>query len=285
MSTLILTSPKRIEVVPFNLETEEQKSAYWKDIDRRRGAFIRWGEIETMKMFRKQLRRVSEAVRNVSTPSEAETVASRAVDRTVSVVREDIELIYSRVGYAFARDVHNSLKSHLGMEIKRDELQGEWVRRLRRFIESEGTFELIAGLSGYTKRVLRSVIRRGVEDGLGIDKIARMITNDPALQIVTRSRAKRIARTEIISASNFGSQMGAGSTGLVLNKEYIATRDERTRGPADDFDHYSMDGQIRAMDEPYTEPNTGEELQYPGDVNASPGNRVNCRCTESYQEQ
>jgi len=46
-----------------------------------------------------------------------------------------------------------------------------------------------------------------------------------------------------------------------------------------------MDGQPRGMDESYNEPFTGEELQYPGDVNASAGNRINCRCTESYVEQ
>lgn len=99
-------------------------------------------------------------------------------------------------------------------------------------------------------------------------------------------RAARIARTEIISSSNYGSMRGAQETGFLLNKEWLSAIDSRTRTiPSDQFDHRAMDEVQVGMDEFFKVPKKGggfELLALPGDHSGSVGNTVNCRCTLAY---
>jgi hypothetical protein len=64
-------------------------------------------------------------------------------------------------------------------------------------------------------------------------------------------------------------------TGLVLNKQWVAATDERTR-----IDHTSADGQIVGPDEMFEI--GGESMAFPGDPNASPENVINCRCVLNF---
>jgi hypothetical protein len=78
--------------------------------------------------------------------------------------------------------------------------------------------------------------------------------------------------------------MGAQETGFPMQKFWLATRDNRTRGlnPKDIFDHYSMDEDKGIpLDQAFNV--SGEQLQHPGDRAGSPGNTINCRCTMTYQ--
>lgn len=93
---------------------------------------------------------------------------------------------------------------------------------------------------------------------------------------VTAGRARTIARTEIISASNAGSlaqvHLVAGDTD---QKEWLATMDSRTRE-----DHVHADGQRVDLHQPFTV--GGWTLQYPGDPAGPASETVNCRCTLAY---
>lgn len=92
-------------------------------------------------------------------------------------------------------------------------------------------------------------------------------------------RTEAIARTETIRASNAGNDALFNDWG-VKKKEWLATKDDRTRtyDKGDEFDHVEADGQVVNIDEPFTV--SGEKLMYPGDPSGSPGNTINCRCTE-----
>lgn len=92
-------------------------------------------------------------------------------------------------------------------------------------------------------------------------------------------RRELIARTETIRASNAGSQQIYTDWG-VQKKEWISTRDDRTRtSPPGEFDHLAADGEIVAIDQPFTR--TGAPLMYPGDPDGPIGDTANCRCTEA----
>ena len=66
-------------------------------------------------------------------------------------------------------------------------------------------------------------------------------------------------------------------TGLKAIKTWIsALIPGRTRP-----DHAAAHGQVRQRAEMYDV--GGEKLQYPGDPNGSPGNIINCLCTEVYE--
>jgi hypothetical protein len=101
-------------------------------------------------------------------------------------------------------------------------------------------------------------------------------------------RAERIARTEINAASNFGSYEWAKRSGLDLTKTWLSSTDRRTRGtkPYQRHSHIGMNGQTVGLLDLFTEPRTGERLEYPGDGShgATAGNIINCRCTTVFTE-
>ena len=111
---------------------------------------------------------------------------------------------------------------------------------------------------------------------------------------ITDYRAELIARTETGRAANIGSQVGATATGLVTLKEWIASKDARTRRqPIDQTDHLIMDGVKIPMNAKFQVPNIkgrlmGENgrydpMEHPCDSSASASNVCNCRCTLGYE--
>jgi hypothetical protein len=110
---------------------------------------------------------------------------------------------------------------------------------------------------------------------MGVAKAQALIRSE--FTTMSRLRAERIARTEIVSASNLGSIEAARSTGLNLQKNWLSTRDARTREA-----HASVDGQVAELNGYFIV--MGEELSYPGDIRGSAGNVISCRCSVTYTE-
>jgi SPP1 gp7 family putative phage head morphogenesis protein len=118
----------------------------------------------------------------------------------------------------------------------------------------------------------RTSLLEGFAEGESIPKLASRVRN---VIDDTESRARTIARTEVISASNAGSLAGAAQYGAV-QKVWLATADSRTRET-----HLDADGQSVGMDELFS---VGDDsLRFPGDPNGSPDEIINCRCTLIYQ--
>lgn len=87
-----------------------------------------------------------------------------------------------------------------------------------------------------------------------------------------RKAAVRNARTAVTSAQNGGrmeSYRRASEMGIEIQKEWMATKDTRTRDS-----HAALDGVIVKYDEDF--PNG---LSYPGDPKGAPAEVYNCRCT------
>ena len=55
-------------------------------------------------------------------------------------------------------------------------------------------------------------------------------------------------------------------------------KDNRTR--ITPFDHLDMNGVKQDLEKPFFV--GGQNIQYPGDIKASPGNVINCRCTIAF---
>ena len=89
-------------------------------------------------------------------------------------------------------------------------------------------------------------------------------------------RARRIARTEVISAAN-GAQHAHGldvyqASGQSMTKTWLATFDRRTRET-----HLEAHGQTVAYDQQFEV--GGARLEFPGDPSGPPEEIINCRCT------
>jgi SPP1 gp7 family putative phage head morphogenesis protein len=122
-------------------------------------------------------------------------------------------------------------------------------------------------------------LNSGMAEGLGVEEIARNIRKVSEL---TPFRAATVARTETHAAATYGSvesvRQAERDLGVKMNKEWLATRDNRTRP-----DHLAADGQQVGMDEKFIV--GGESMDRPGDPSASPENVINCRCAIIYEEK
>ncbi len=95
------------------------------------------------------------------------------------------------------------------------------------------------------------------------------------IKTMNRDSAIRSARTAVTGAQNAGrmdSYVAAQKMGIELEREWLATLDNRTR-----HQHAMMDGHKAPIDKPFIM--DGHKIMYPGDMSA-PGYLVyNCRCT------
>ena len=122
-----------------------------------------------------------------------------------------------------------------------------------------------------TKKVNAEVLQ-GILQGESIPDIAKRLSN---VTEMNKTAAIRNARTSVTSAECKGRQdsyIRATNDGIILNREWIATNDGRTR-----HSHRLLDGQIAEVDKPYK--SEMGEIMYPGDPEADPSNVYNCRCT------
>lgn len=126
-----------------------------------------------------------------------------------------------------------------------------------------------------TKKMLRSIINKGLENGKSYLEIAKNLKETGKIQ--EKWRANRIARTETHSAAVHSLNHAAKTTRIVQEKEWVSAIDSRTRQSP--FNHF-INERVR-MNDFYKK--TGENLLYPGDsLNGSKGNIINCRCVELY---
>ena len=110
---------------------------------------------------------------------------------------------------------------------------------------------------------------QGILQGESMDKIAKQLRN---VQEMNKTQAIRSARTIVTGAENKGRQDSyarAEADGIILQKEWLATNDGRTR-----HSHATLDGAIVDQDKKFD-----NGLMYPGDPSGRPEEVWNCRCT------
>ena len=120
---------------------------------------------------------------------------------------------------------------------------------------------------------IQSVATQSILQGEGIPEIAERLAETVGDK--DAAAAVRNARTMITGAENAGRQAGAERAvekGINLTKLWVATLDMRTR-----HTHRILDGQRKPIDKPFVV--DGDEIMYPGDMNAKPYLLYNCRCT------
>jgi|18_taG_2_1085343.scaffolds.fasta_scaffold00258_17 hypothetical protein len=245
--------------------TESQKSVYFKTFDRKRWQFLN----AYTEVFKNALIKQIDPVLK-----ELDKGISEALNQVDIIspepIRQAYNRLYSQVGSYYATNVFNGLKSGESFQTKnQDDI---FLRFMQSWVELEGA-ELVVNITANTKAYLKRILEKGIEDNLTTEEIARNMRNSGRIAGITRGRV--IARTEIIRASNIGSLQGAKSSNLNLRKEWLATRDDRTR-----VDHGVLDGQIIDIDNEFNV--GGETARYPGDIKLSASQSIQCRCTLAY---
>lgn len=270
----------------FNLNTDERKTAYWKQFDRKREQMVPRVRRQVARRFDEERKAVkAEWIEKQSIPA----VLNRLLDLEPKWEKL-LRSIYLSVGAEFGKWTLEGLKSQaqaVGLEVKEDDwpwwlwpvvaegAAGTWEQIVTGWLLTEGG-KKVKGITETTLKELQKELATGLNNGESIAEIAKRIDQLYLAQIIP-NRSTVIARTEIIGASNLGSRAAAKETGLQLEKEWIATPDKRTRKA-----HKAANGQTRDFDEPYIV--WGDRLQFPGDTShgAKLRNVIQCRCVEGY---
>jgi SPP1 gp7 family putative phage head morphogenesis protein len=239
----------------------------WKATERQRWGWYTAGARMSKSQFRNERDAATAAVRDGEDPLRV-IRGQRKAWATLYLK------LYAGVAADFAPRTIGELKSTYPGVTKAGSAD-EWMRIVTDYVRRYSG-EKIRGIEATTLGLVRNTLADGVGAGEGTDQLAARVRD--AYDAFSTYRSERISRTEVVSASNLGSHAGAKSTGLDLTKSWLATRDQRTRD-----DHNDVDGQRRAMDEPFDV--AGEQLQWPGDTSmgAGPGNVIQCRCVCTYE--
>lgn len=153
--------------------------------------------------------------------------------------------------------------------------------RMQNWLE-EHTVEQAKLVTETSRAKITKLFQEAQREGWGQDKIGREIRNTygvwteeaPGREIY---RAKRIARTEMqIAQGRAGHESALQAEeeyGFKMEKEWLATRDDRTRDI-----HLDMDGENQNLRDSYS-----NGLMHPGDPSGPPGDVINCRCVDVHE--
>ena len=132
-----------------------------------------------------------------------------------------------------------------------------------------------SGMVTTIKDQLREAITEGITLGETVNELAERVKG---IYNVASSRALTIARTESASSINAGRFIQLEKEG-VKKHEWVTALDEAVRDS-----HKALEGSVAEIGEEFEFRGKGgfsggSGLRYPGDMNAEPGEVINCRCT------
>jgi hypothetical protein len=194
------------------------------------------------------------------------------------------EAMYKESVVTFGNAVYRALKIEANQKAETFGFNAQWTKEILDFLMVKG-FTLVSGITQTTKKRLIDIANAGVQEGLSVDDIVKLVLDDKELEY-SNMRARRIVRTEVMRGSNIGAMKGAEAHGFQVDKQWISARDSRTRRiPEDEFDHVELDGVVVPFDQPFTSNGKkGEAVvaMQPGDISAPAGFTINCRCTVGF---
>lgn len=189
--------------------------------------------------------------------------------------------IYKKVGLYFANKTIHDLRQSVKEQKGGFGFNEEFVRAILNYFASFLLDRAVVPITQTTKDQIRSVLNQGIEQGWGVDKMAMMLES-PELLLW---RARMIVRTESNKAMNEGQRLGESKSTVETEKTWIAANDHRTRHSHRQVDDKTVDfkeyfkvqiikrGAVIGYD----------YMEGPGDVHATAGNVINCRCTLAFR--
>lgn len=175
--------------------------------------------------------------------------------------------LWKTTGAAWAKHTNPGLSKKAGGQMGFSE-------RIVSFMQQYFSIDLLNDAENITRttiRLIQEVLSEAALEGWSFDEIVKRLVKPD----FTAKRARLIARTETVGAANAGSLLNANSTGLELNKIWIAARDNRTR-----LHHREVNQTVIPKDAKFNV--GGYSMDYPGDK-AGPASEVcNCRCAIAF---
>jgi len=259
----------------------KERETYWTKVERLRAQLDR----KYFKVFQqsiiKQFKRFASDINKYGIGGAQSRLGLDLWDKEMIKV---FESLYKESVVLFGNATYRAIKIEANQKALNFGFNREWTRNVIEFLAQSG-FVLVSDITKTTKDKLLAIVSKGINDGLSVDEIVKLILSDEQLAYAT-FRATRIVRTEVMRASNIGAMEGAKAHGFQVDKQWISARDSRTRRiPRDQFDHVDLDGVVVDLDEPFlsrSKEGVPVEAMQPGDITSPAGFTINCRCTVGF---
>lgn len=201
---------------------------------------------------------------------------------TEEETRGVLEALYRATFMDYARRAYDAVEGATKADPPSSVIEA-WLREVLRILGDVAATR-IKGITDTTKQYIWFILREAQSDGVGPDEAARRIRR--RMPEINRSRAKRIARTELNSTANAGTHSGvveAGrELGVEMEKVWYASPDgpESAGGRVRDS-HWAIHEKGVDINEPFNV--GGYPMQHPGEFGAPASEVINCRCTTLYE--
>lgn len=287
---VVTQAGKAVDQGPSPEERERMRTAEWQVFDSK--ARGHEGEMrEAVRAFFKgQKRRFEEALRkeyasiigkdlnwvqsllklqgHAKSPKDAVELAFN-IERERELMKKSSGRLIRGTYFDFAVRVARKVDPNFDFSLQ-DPVALAWIEAKASKLALEANRFTLERLSAQISEAVQDAVAAGFSESETIAQIADRI--DAVYAFAVEGRAERIARTEVISAANAGTQDAFERTG-VERKEWLSSRDSLVRET-----HQKMDGQTVGVKESFLSP-SGAALRFPGDPDAPADEIVNCRCT------
>jgi uncharacterized protein with gpF-like domain len=189
-----------------------------------------------------------------------------------------IRSLYFDAGTTFGHKVLVSIKRQKEQKARMPIGFNERMQQLIEQYYGVDFLNISEGITDTTRDLLVKVLTDAQRQGLGFDDTIKLLEDTE----LSKSRSRLIARTETVTAANSGAHLSAKESGIVVNKVWIATQDDRTR-----HDHYNVSTEAISIDEPFIV--GAYEMLHPGirkqpnGLAVPPKEICNCRCVEAFE--
>lgn len=262
---------------------------FWSNIERKRRKYINI----YYRKFRKELNDLAIPVLEFFKYSNDYDNLINSIPALINTEKVNALLIemYGTVGKDFAVNIKDSIKRKQSQEnfIKKDLEEDLWDEYMQEWAMREAGMKIVS-INNYTRdefiRLIREQITYGHENGLGRDQIAdriyKKLPNEWKLS--TYWKAQRIAQTEVIGASNRAGYEAAIRTGYNMMKTWLTAPVGLAKKERHALPGAVMQKTVQMNEKFKVDGGRGyEDMDCPGDANASPENVINCRCTITYE--
>jgi uncharacterized protein with gpF-like domain len=259
----------------------KQQREYWTKVERlRRQLDVKYSSLFN-EAIKKELTQFVNDINKAGLQGALSLMGAYAWNESMMTI---MNKLYKESAILFGNSVYRAV-GVMGQKSDTFGLNSEWVKEVLNFLVQYG-FTLVSNMTQTTKVKLQEIVAKGIEEGKSIDQITKDILSDETTNY-SMMRAKRIARTEVMRASNYAAMIGADKHPFEVDKVWISARDKRTRRiPKDMYDHYDMNGQKVGWADDFTSTGKRGDLVvagFPGDPTTPAGFSINCRCTVGFE--
>jgi uncharacterized protein with gpF-like domain len=182
---------------------------------------------------------------------------------------DTLESLYVVAGTAYAEAMYNAIQPPT--KATKDALRASW-RDFMRLFAVKNLPQTLIEINRTSQKIIRAIVLGGLNEGLGATEIARNI--EQSIAVIFRNRAKLIARTEMVIATNVAAMESSKTSDFMYEKKWIPANDNRTRP-----DHAEMKSKPWIpFDQNFIV--GGNDMRQPGDGSQGAGadQICNCRC-------